>query len=332
MTQPIGLTTPSAGFRPIRYPWALELWRRQQQLHWMPEEVPLGEDVRDWRSKLNDSERNLLTQVFRFFTQADMDVNDNYMDRYAQVFRPNEVRMMLASFSNMETVHVASYALLIDTIGMPESEYTAFHQLKAMRDKHDHAAMFGVDTPAETLETLANFGAFTEGLQLFASFAILLSFPKRGLMKGMGQIVTWSARDETLHCDGVIRLFHTFAQESGALTPAVTERIRLLGARAVELEDAFVDLVFAQGDVKGLAAADVKQYVRYVCDWRLRQLGMAPIYGVAEHPLPWLPAVLNGVEHANFFETRSTEYSKAATGGTWEEAFNRFDAPRSAAA
>ena len=116
-----GLRTPSIGYKPFRYPWAYEFWRRQQQVHWMPEEVPLGEDVKDWASKLNDQERNLLTQIFRFFTQSDVEVNDNYMERYARVFKPTEIKMMLASFSNIETIHIAAYALLLETIGMPET-------------------------------------------------------------------------------------------------------------------------------------------------------------------------------------------------------------------
>ena len=146
-----GLRTPSIGYKPFRYPWAYEFWRRQQQVHWVPEEVPLGEDVKDWASKLNDQERNLLTQIFRFFTQADVEVNDNYMERYARVFKPTEIKMMLSAFSNMETVHIAAYALLLETIGMPESEFGAFMEFQAMRDKHDYMHKFGVETEAETL-------------------------------------------------------------------------------------------------------------------------------------------------------------------------------------
>jgi ribonucleoside-diphosphate reductase beta chain len=113
-------------YKPFRYPWAYDFWKRQQQIHWMPEEVPLGEDVKDWAQKLTIHERNLLTQIFRFFTQSDVEVNDNYMERYARVFKPTEIKMMLAAFSNMETVHIAAYAHLLDTIGMPETEFSAF--------------------------------------------------------------------------------------------------------------------------------------------------------------------------------------------------------------
>src|ERR1700712_3759021 len=192
----------------------------------MPEEVPLGEDLKDWATKLNDRERNLLTQIFRFFTQSDVEVNDNYMERYARVFKPTEVKMMLAAFSNMETIHIAAYALLLETIGMPDSEFTAFLDYQAMRYKHDYMQRFGVETHADIARTLAMFGGFTEGLQLFASFAMLMNFPRFNRMKGMGQIVTWSVRDETLHCEGIPRLFHAFCAERDCLTPAVRKDIR----------------------------------------------------------------------------------------------------------
>src|SRR3546814_1731162 len=165
----------------------------------MPEEVPLGEDCRDWAQKLTDHERNLLTQIFRFFTQADVEVQDCYHDKYGRVFEPTEIKMMLTAFSNMETVHIAAYSHLLDTIGMPESEYGMFLQYKEMKDKHDYLATFGVDTDEDIARTLAMFGGFTEGLQLFASFAMLINFPRFNKMKGMGQIVSWSVRDESLH-------------------------------------------------------------------------------------------------------------------------------------
>jgi ribonucleoside-diphosphate reductase beta chain len=323
-----GLRTPSIGYKPFRYPWAYEFWRKQQQVHWVPEEVPLGEDVKDWASKLNDQERNLLTQIFRFFTQADVEVNDNYMERYARVFKPVEVKMMLAAFSNIETVHIAAYALLLETIGMPETEFAAFMDYQALRDKHDYMQKFGVETDADILRTVAMFGGFTEGLQLFASFAMLMNFPRFNKMKGMGQIVTWSVRDESLHCEGMIKLFHAYAKETNALTQSVKDDIVDCCKTVVGIEDRFIDLAFEMGPVQGMTDTDIKQYIRYIADWRLGQLGLPKVYGVSEHPIPWLTAILNGVEHANFFEARATEYSKAATRGDWyggEGVWSNFD-------
>jgi ribonucleoside-diphosphate reductase beta chain len=315
-----GLLTPSRAYKPFRYPWAYEFWKKQQQVHWLPEEVPLGEDCKDWTANLSGGERNLLTQIFRFFTQSDIEVQDNYMERYARVFKPTEVKMMLAAFANMETVHIAAYALLLETIGMPDAEFGAFLEYEAMKAKHDYMGQFGVETDADIARTLAMFGAFTEGLQLFASFAMMMNFPRHNKMKGMGQIISWSVRDESLHCEGVIKLYHAFAKETGCVSPAVAADIVESCRTVVQLEDKFIDLAFEMGPVEGMTPEDIKAYIRFIADWRLRQLELAPLYGVNENPLPWLQQMLSGVEHANFFEARSTEYSKAATRGQWHGA------------
>ena len=325
-----GLLSPSHSYKPFRYPWAYEFWRRQQQIHWMPEEVPLGEDCKDWTSKITEEERNLLTQIFRFFTQSDVEVGGNYMENYMPLFKPVEVRMMLSAFSNMETIHIAAYALLLETIGMPDSEFSAFMEYEQMSAKHDYLGRFGVETERDILTSMAVFGGFTEGLQLFASFAMLMNFPRLNKMKGMGQIVSWSVRDESLHCEGMIKLFHTFARETGALTPAVADDIVDCCKTVVRLEDKFIDLAFEMGPVEGMTSEDIKRYIRYIANWRLGQLGLPKVWeGVDAHPLPWLTEILNGVEHANFFEARATEYSKGATQGAWhgdEGVWDRFEA------
>lgn len=326
-----GLLTPSIAYKPFRYDWAYDLWKRQQQVHWMPEEVPLGEDCKDWAVKLNDGERNLLSQIFRFFTQSDVEVGANYMEHYMPLFKPTEVSMMLAAFSNMETIHIAAYALLLETIGMPDSEFSAFMEYDEMAAKHDYLGQFGTDTYADIATSMAVFGAFTEGLQLFASFAMLMNFPRFNKMKGMGQIVSWSVRDESLHCEGMIRLFHTFCKETQIMSEQLADRITECCETVIKLEDKFIDLAFEAGKVEGMTADDIKKYIRYIADWRLKQLELKPIYGIERHPLPWLTEILNGVEHANFFEARATEYSKAATRGEWhgdKGVWSQFDVVR----
>ena len=310
-------------YKPFAYPWAFEAWQVQQKVHWLPDEVPLADDVKDWNRALSDGERNLLTQIFRFFTQSDVEVNNCYMRHYARVFQPTEIQMMLAAFANMETIHIAAYSHLLDTIGMPEQEYSAFLHYKEMKDKYDYMQQFGVETKKDIALTLAVFGAFTEGLQLFASFAILLNFPRFNKMKGMGQIVSWSVRDESLHTNSIIQLFRTFVHENPEVWDQDLER-ELYGAceTIVTHEDAFIDLAFELGGIEGLSGAEVKRYIRWIADRRLTQLGLQPIYRIEGNPLPWLDAMLNGMEHTNFFENRATEYARAATQGSWGEAFD----------
>ncbi|MGY8957393.1 MAG: ribonucleotide-diphosphate reductase subunit beta, partial [Alphaproteobacteria bacterium] len=301
-------------YKPFSYPWAYDAWLMQQRVHWLPEEVPLADDVKDWHGVLSNGERNLLTHIFRFFTQADVEVNNCYMKHYSQVFKPTEVQMMLAAFSNIETVHISAYSHLLDTIGMPETEYSAFLKYQQMKDKYDYMQKFGVATNRDIAMTLAMFGAFTEGLQLFASFAILMNFPRHNKMKGMGQIVTWSVRDESLHTASIIKLFRTFINENPEIWDEDFRRELYVACETVlNHEDAFIDLAFEMGSIEGLEGKEVKAYIRYIADRRLSQLGLQPVYRIEQNPLPWMEEMLNGVEHANFFENRSTEYSKAAT-------------------
>jgi ribonucleoside-diphosphate reductase beta chain len=326
----VGLLESTGTFDVDRYAWAYEFWKRQQQTHWMGEEVPLGADLKDWASdRVTENERALLTQIFRFFTQSDIEVGDNYLKRYIPIFQPLTIQMMMAAFTNMETVHIDAYALLLKTLGMPKTEFEAFRDYSEMRAKADYMHEFGVDTVSDVARTLAMFGAFTEGMSLFASFAMLLNFPRHNKMNGMGQIVSWSVRDESLHCEGVIRLFHEWNRETGAVTQAVRDDIIDVARTMVKLEEGFVDLAFGLGEIEGMKPQEIHAYVRYVADWRLTQLRLSPVFGyfqseeggyrqVKPHPLPWLVEILNGVEHANFFEQRATEYSKAASRGSWD--------------
>jgi len=251
-----------------------------------------------------------------------VEVNNCYMKHYSQVFKPTEVQMMLSAFSNMETIHIAAYSHLLDTIGMPEVEYEAFLKYGEMKDKYDYMQEWGVETKTDIAKTLAVFGGFTEGLQLFASFAILMNFPRFNKMKGMGQIVTWSARDETLHTNSIVRLFNTFVNENPEIWTEETKKDLYKACETVVThEDAFIDLAFEMGGVEGLEPCEVKDYIRYIGNRRLTQLNLNPIYDIEKNPLPWMDEMLNGIEHTNFFENRATEYSKASTTGTWDEAF-----------
>ena len=329
-TGKVGLLTATGTYDINRYPWAYEFWKRQQQTHWMGEEVPLGSDIRDWASdRVTDAERNLLTQIFRFFTQSDVEVGDNYLKRYIPLFQPLELQMMMAAFSNMETVHIDAYALLLKTLGMPQAEFEAFRDYDEMRAKADYMHTFGVGTVGDVARTLAMFGSFTEGMSLFASFAMLLNFPRHNKMNGMGQIVSWSVRDESLHCEGITRLYHEWNRDTGAVTAAVRDDIIDVAKTMVGLEERFIELAFSLGHIDGMTPEEIKQYIRYIADWRLTQLKLTPVFGyftveesgyrqVKPHPLPWLVEILNGVEHANFFEQRATEYSKGATSGSWD--------------
>jgi ribonucleoside-diphosphate reductase beta chain len=280
------------------------------------------EDVKDWKTKLTAEEKNFLTNIFRFFTQGDIDVAGGYVKNYLPYFRQPEVRMMLLGFGAREALHVAAYSHLIETLGMPESTYNEFLEYQEMKDKHDY--LLGISSQngdaASTAAHIAVFSAFTEGMQLFSSFIMLLNFPRTGKMKGMGQIVTWSIVDETQHCESMIKLFRTYVNENPEIwNDDLKSRIYTIAEKMVELEDRFIDLSFNLGGIEGLTAEEVKEYIRYIADRRLIALGLKGIFKRKKNPLPWVEEMINAPTHTNFFENRATDYAKGALTGNWEE-------------
>ena len=309
-------------FKPFNYPWAYDAWLKHEQSHWMHTEVPMLEDVKDWKNKLTQPQKHFLTNIFRFFTQGDIDVAGAYVKNYLPYFKQPEVRMMLLGFAAREALHIAAYSHLIETLGMPESTYNEFLQYAEMREKHDYLMELSSKNGdlASTAAHIAAFSAFTEGMQLFSSFIMLLNFPRHGMMKGMGQIVTWSIVDETQHCEGMIQLFRTYINENREIwNDDLKGRIYTIAEKMVELEDKFIDLAFEMGDMPNLTANEVKTYIRYIADRRLISMGMKGIYKVKKNPLPWVEEMINSPIHGNFFENRVTDYAKGALSGTWEE-------------
>lgn len=318
----VTLTEERSYFKPFNYAWAYEAWLKHEQSHWLHTEVPMAEDVKDWNTKLSQAEKAFLTNIFRFFTQGDIDVAGGYVNNYLPYFKQPEIRMMLAGFAAREALHVAAYSHLIETLGMPESTYNEFLEYEAMRDKHEYfMELSGANGTKESVAAnIAAFSAFTEGMQLFSSFIMLLNFPRHGKMKGMGQIVTWSIVDETQHAENMIKLFREYVNENIDIwNDKLKSQIYTIAEKMVELEDKFIDLAFAIGPMEGLECDEVKKYIRYIADRRLISLGMKGIFKVKKNPLLWVSEMINAPTHTNFFENRSTDYARGATTGSWDD-------------
>jgi ribonucleoside-diphosphate reductase beta chain len=234
--------------------------------------------------------------------------------------------MMLLGFAAREALHVAAYSHLIETLGLPETMYNQFLEYDAMKQKHDYILdISNQNTSKEnTAKHIAVFSAFTEGMQLFSSFIMLLNFPRHGKMKGMGQIVTWSIVDETMHTESMIKLFRTYIEENKEIwNDDLKSQIYTIATKMVELEDKFIDLAFDMGPMQDLTSEDVKQYIRYIADRRLISLGMKGIFKVKKNPLPWVEEMINSPIHGNFFENRVTDYAKGALSGDWEDVWGK---------
>jgi ribonucleoside-diphosphate reductase beta chain len=316
------MTDERSYFKPFNYPWAYEAWLKHEQAHWLHTEVPMMEDVKQWKKSLTPHEKTFLTNIFRFFTQGDIDVAGGYVKNYLPYFPQPEVRMMLMGFAAREALHIAAYSHLIETLGLPEVTYSQFMEYQEMKDKHDY--VLDISSKNGTIESTAThiavFSAFTEGMQLFSSFIMLLNFPRHGLMKGMGQIVTWSIVDETMHAENMMKLFKEYVKENPEIwNDELKSKIYSIAEKMVELEDKFIDLAFAEGEMRDLKPEDVKTYIRYIADRRLIGLGMKGIFKVKKNPLPWVEEMINAPVHGNFFENRVTDYAKGALSGSWDD-------------
>lgn len=317
VTGSCAMLTPRKVYKPFEYPQFFEYFTQQNQAHWMPTEIPMENDIIDYKNNLTPAETSLIISILRFFTQSDIEVNNNYNTRLIPSFPKPEIKMMLSAFAAMEGVHVWAYSYLNDSLGLPEKEYSAFLDYESMRKKYDYIQSFDVRSVEDLAVNLAVFGGFIEGVSLFSSFAILMNFPRLGKMKGVGQVVTWSIRDESLHSAAVCRLFRDLISENKHLWTNDLQQTLLSACRdMVNLEDAFIDTCFSMGDVPGLKAEEVKQYIRYIADRRLNDLGLDAMYNVS-NPLPWLDVMINAKEHTNFFENRATEYSKGSIVEDW---------------
>ena len=317
-----GLLEFSETYKPFHYPWAVDLTTRHEKAHWIEDELDLSEDVSDWKGgKMTNIEKEYIINILRLFTQSDVAVGQNYYDQFIPKFKNNEIRNMLGSFAAREGIHQRAYALLNETLGLPDREYHAFLEYAEMSDKIEYMRKADTNTLRGLGLSLAK-SVFNEGVALFASFVMLLNFQRFGKMKGMGKVVEWSIRDESMHVEGNSKLFKTFCKEhSRVVDDEFKKEIYGISRDIVNLEDKFIDLAYEIGTIEGLDKAEVKQYIRYITDRRLLQLGMKPNFKVKENPLPWLEWVLNGADHTNFFENRVTEYEVAGLSGKWDDAY-----------
>jgi ribonucleoside-diphosphate reductase beta chain len=314
------LTEPRHFYKPFEYPQAFEYYKNQHRAHWLADEVPLASDLNDWRLNLNESEKNLIGNILKSFAQTEVHVNDYWSSKISQWFPKPEVVAMASSFGAFEAIHAEAYARLNDELGL--DNFQAFMEDEASRNKIERL----LETPSETLEekalALAIFSAFTEGVNLFSSFAILMSFQLRNMLKGTGQIVEWSVRDESLHSTAGCWLFRTLMQESPELD-TVEMRNNVIEACniSVKLEFDFIDKAFEMGEIEGLNKDQLKNFIKARANDKMKELGYNPVYNDIDPALlkqmEWFGHLTSGKTHQDFFANRVTDYSKST--GDWSD-------------
>jgi ribonucleoside-diphosphate reductase beta chain len=307
-------------YKPFEYPEAHDYWLKQQQAHWLHTEVPMANDVTDWKSNLKDHEKNVVGGILKGFAQTETVVNDYWTGLVTKWFRKPEIIMMATTFGAFETIHAEAYSLLNEQLGLDnfaeflEDESTAakIESLMEVRDGHN-----GEIDYHEVARSLAIFSAFTEGVNLFSSFAVLLSFKMRNKLKGVGQIVEWSVRDESLHSQAGCWLFRTLMEEHPELkTDKLISEIREAALAAMQLEFNFIDKIFEMGDLENLSKEELKNFIKHRINTKMGDLGLKPLIPSADidqgalKTMLWFDAVIAGKQHTDFFANRVTNYSK----------------------
>ena len=300
-------------YKPFEYQTAFEFYKEQHRAHWLADEVPLSSDLNDWKLKLSESEKNLIGNILKSFAQTETYVNDYWSTKVAVWFPKHEIKAMACVFADFESIHAEAYARLNEELGLDDFE--AFMEDEEAKAKIDRLVELPGDTLREKALSLAIFSAFTEGVNLFSSFAILMSFQLRNLMKGTGQIVEWSVRDESLHSKAGCWLFRTMMEEMPELNEGMEAQIYEACDLSVKLEFDFIDRAFEMGEVKGLNIDQLKNLIKERANQKLIELGYNPLYNDIDPNLlkqmEWFGHLTSGKTHQDFFAGRVTDYSKS---------------------
>jgi ribonucleoside-diphosphate reductase beta chain len=308
------ITEPRNFYKPFEYQTAFDFYKDQHRAHWLADEVPLSSDLNDWKLKLNESEKNLIGNILKSFAQTEVHVNDYWSTKVSLWFPKPEVQAMARVFADFESIHAEAYARLNEELGL--DDFQAFLEDEEAKAKIDRL----VETPGETLHekalSLAIFSAFTEGVNLFSSFAVLMSFQLRNLMKGTGQIVEWSVRDESLHSKAGCWIFRTLISENPELDNSeMMKGIYEACETSVNLEFNFIDKAFEMGDIEGLSKEQLKNFIKARANEKLNELGYSPLYNDVEpnmlREMEWFNHLTSGKTHQDFFANRVTDYSKS---------------------
>jgi len=316
---------PRLIYKPFEYQEAADFWLKQQQAHWLHTEVPMMSDLTDWNSNLNETEKNIIGSILKGFAQTETVVNDYWSGLVTKWFRKPEIIMMATTFGAFETIHAEAYSLLNETLGLDnfdefledEATMAKIQNLMDARDSFQDETNWH-----EVAKSLAIFSAFTEGVNLFSSFAVLLSFKMRNKLKGVGQIVEWSIRDESLHSEAGCWLFRTLIKENPKLkTKELEAAINEAALLSLKLELDFINKVYELGDLEGCSKYDLEHFIKNRVNTKLGDLGYKSIISnvdmTAVERMKWFDHLSAGKQHTDFFANRVTNYSKGHL--TWDE-------------
>lgn len=317
----MSLLTKRDYFKPFEYPKAYEFWLLQQTSFWIHTEVSMDQDIYDWRFNLTDSERDIIGNILKSFVQSEILIAD-FWRKLGIVFQKPEIAMMSAAFSSFETIHQAAYAYLNDSLGLDNFKeflqdsivIERLNQLASPPELPDPIYYNSIEFRKELATSLAVFSAFGEGVLLFSAFATLLSFAQRGLMRGLGEIIEMSIRDESLHAQAGCWLFNEFMKENQDIKKIKKDLYEACHL-AIEIEDKFIDSIFQTGSLTNCQPEDLKQFIRQRANNQLKSISLRPQFKIDKSSiknLRWFNLASGGDQHSDFFASRVTQYARTS--------------------
>ena len=320
----MGLFDKRIPYKPFEYPvYYNEGWLKQAQAFWLHTEIPMSGDVKDWNERLTESEKNLVGNILLGFAQTECAVSDYWTQKVVSWFPKHEIQQMAMIFGSQETIHAVAYSYLNETLGLEDFE--AFLHEPATADRFDNLVSYDGKDPVGIAKSLAVFSAFAEGVSLYSAFAVLYSFQLRNFLKGVGQQMKWSVRDESLHSKMGCQLFRHMCEEIPDLKEQCEKHVLEAADTMVDLELKYIDKMFEQGDIENLKKDDLKEFIKKRTNEKITELGYTKS---AQHfrynenkasALDWFYHLTGGVTHTDFFSIRSTDYSKANEGEDFED-------------
>jgi ribonucleoside-diphosphate reductase beta chain len=322
----MGLFDERIPYKPFEYPdYYTEGWLKQAQAFWLHTEIPMSGDVKDWNEKLTKSEKNLVGNILLGFAQTECAVSDYWTQKVVGWFPKHEIQQMAMMFGSQETIHAVAYSYLNETLGLENFE--AFLHEPTTAQRFENLVAHDGDDHVGIARSLAIFSAFAEGVSLYSAFAVLYSFQLRNLLKGIGQQMKWSVRDESLHSKMGCQLFRHMCEEEPNLLNDVREDVIKAAELMLQAEENYIDKMFEMGDIEGMKSYDLKQFIRKRINEKLVELGYTDL-GIyfafdkeAAKNLDWFYHLTGGVTHTDFFAIRPTDYSKANEGEDWDDLF-----------
>jgi len=309
------LLTPRPTYAPFEYPQAYKYWELQQQSHWLHTEVSMASDINDWKMNLSESEKRVIGHILKGFTQSEVFIQEYWGQMVGKWFKKPEIQMMAATFSAFESIHAVAYAYLNQSLGLEDFE--AFLHEPTAKAKIDRLISTKGKTKEEIARSLAIFSAFNEGVNLFSSFAVLLNFSRFNKLKGVGQMIAFSIKDESLHSDAGCWLFRTLVEEyPEIMTEALKEEIYDSARLTVELEDAFISKAFEGEAIEGINSHDLKTFIRFRTNTKLGDLGLKKVWKNIDKDslerMSWFDIMSAGVNHSDFFASRVSDYARGS--------------------